>query len=252
MSPVPGMTSPVRPQDPDPPRERILPSVPRPSRPVPPTSTKDPTPTEEIDLMALSAEDRAANALERLRQKMIAVTEEYAQGQINRAQFHAIYQRYQEQRTITEQLLKRDPQSGAWQSVVRPGHTSFLRDHFQSKIQSYAIYDIQTGHQIALSGSVQLAKEQVLPIIAKLKDIINKHGNPGPASRRLKDDRWVLFMPALYTIAVAVFSLEPADAQIKQIEDIQNDFERANRQVLQSHILDRRQMVFPHRALFEN
>jgi hypothetical protein len=214
--------------------------------------TKDPTPTEEIDLATRSSEDRAAAALERLRQKMAAVSDEYAHGKINRAQFHAIYQRYQEQRAITEQLLKRDPQTGAWQSVVRPGHTSFLRDHYESRVLSYAIYDVESGTQIALNGSVQLPAQQVRPILMKLKEALAKQGTLSTASRQLKDGQWVLFVPGGYTISVVIFSLEPAEMQIKRIEDIQQDFERANRQILQSKIIDRRQMVFPHRALFEN
>lgn len=252
VSPVSGYnTSPVRPTDPTPfPQSRVVPSAPAPNKPSLPT--REPTPAAEPDLQSLSPQERAALALEKLREKMSAVSEEYANGKLNRAQFQAIYQRYQEQRDITEQLLKRDPKTGAWQQVIRPGHTTFLREHFEAKVTSFAIYDIVSGQRIILTGTVQLPDAQIKSILDKLKDIIQQKGNPGSARRKLQDQRWVLFVPGIYTISVVVFSLEPAVSQIKMIEDIQNDFERANRQVLDQRILDPRQMVFPHRALFEN
>ncbi|KAB2861532.1 MAG: hypothetical protein F9K46_08335, partial [Anaerolineae bacterium] len=176
VSPVPGYnTSPVRPEDPEPQRQPVKPTMPRrPSRPAMPLKA-DPTPTEEIDQSA-SVEEQAAQALERLRQKMAVVAEEFAQGKINRAQFHAIYQRYQEQRQITEMLLKRDPQTGAWQSVMRPGHTGFLRDYYQAKIESYAIYHLALQKPIIVTGTVQLPLQQVAPLLTKLRAIVNERG----------------------------------------------------------------------------
>jgi hypothetical protein len=252
MSPVPGYnTSPVRPEDPNPPRKKVMPSIPQPSRPDVPYD-RELTPTEQIDTKDRDSAERAAAALERIRKKMTTIAEEYAQGKINKAQFNAIYRRYQEQRDITERLIKRDPESGAWQVVVQPGHTSFLRSHFEARVKSFAIYYLNNGRQIVLNGQVQLPRQQVLPIIEKLRSIVKTRGVPGSARRKLQDDQWVLLVPGELTLAVVVFSLEPAAAQIKSIEDIQRDFEHANRQALEQVVLDTEQMVFPHRALFEN
>ncbi len=251
ISPVPGYNmSPIRPQGPDADRQPIMPSVPRPSRPEIPTRD-DPTPTEEIDLANSSQEQAAVAALERLRQKMAAVAQEYAQGKLNRAQFHAIYQRYQEQRDITERLLKRDPKTGAWQTVVQPGLTGFLREHFEAKVESYAIYHIESGQQIIRTGTLQLPTHQAEAIMKKLKFVIGQRGNPGMARRRIGNDRYIVIVPGEYTVAIVVFSLEPAIAQLEMIQDMHRDFELANRQVLSDQHLDPREMVFPHRALFE-
>ena len=250
ISPVPGYNvSPVRPQNPVPYRKPIVPSVPRPSRPETPVRA-DPTPTEEIDV-SLMRQDRAASALERLREKMAVVAQEYAEGKINRVQFHVIYQRYQEQRDITERLLKRDPKTGAWRTVIQPGHTSFLREHFEAKVESFAIYHTALAKRIILTGTLQLPRQQVLPILSKLQVVARKQGSPGTAKRKLKDDRVVLFVPGVYALSVAVFSLDPAVAQVEMIQDMHRDFEQANRQVLEHQIFDPREMVFPHRALFE-
>lgn len=240
--------SPVRPEVPAQ-RQPILPSIPKPTRPEVPVRA-DPTPTEEIDL-SRSSQERAIAALDRLRQKMSAVAEEYAQGKLNRAQFNAIYRRYQEQRDITERLIQRDPKTGAWQTVVQPGLTGFLRDHFQAKVESYSVYDLHTARQIIRTGALQLPNNQIMPIIAKLRAIIRQQGNPGIARRQIHEDRFVVFIPGLYTVSVVVFSLEPAIAQLEMIQDMHSDFERANIQVFTGEHINPHEMVFPHRALFE-
>jgi hypothetical protein len=84
--------------------------------------------------------DDPTATLESLRGKMEGVAHDYASGKINRAQFNAIYGRYDEQRKIIERLLERDPESEAWQQVANSGHTAFLLSHFQSRPLYYIIY----------------------------------------------------------------------------------------------------------------
>lgn len=252
LSPVPGYNmSPIRPHSPQPVREPIMPSVPRPSRPDLPHGKK-PTPTEEIDL-ARSPEEKAKVALDRLRQKMTKVAEEYAAGKLNRAQFHAIYQRYKEQREITERMINRDPQSGAWQNVVQPGLTGFLRKHFESQVESYSIYHIMLERPIIRTGALQLPQRQVLPVLKRLQRLVSNDVDHTPrvAKRKLRDDRYVVLVPGRLTVSAIVFSLEPAIAQLEMVRDIHDDFERANAMALNENRLNPRDMVFPHRALFE-
>lgn len=251
ISPVPGYNmSPVRPQTPEESPIPLRPSVPRPTRPDAPVRPRL-TPTEEID-MSRSPQEQAMSALERLRQKMARVAEEYAQGKLNRAQFHAIYQRYQEQRDITEAMLQRDPKTGAWHNVVQPGLTGFLRKHFEAQVISYSIYHIVRQQLIVRTGRFQLPETQVTPILGRLQKLIaSAQQPPRIARRKLKDDRFVVLAPGMLTVSIVVFSIEPAVAQLEMIQDMHRDFERANQQLLQQERFNPREMVFPHRALFE-
>jgi len=196
--------------------------------------------------------DGAAAAIAALRQKMGEVAQEYAEGKINEATFNAVYRRYSEQREITERMLERNPNSEAWQSVVQPGHTAFLRDYYAAKIISYALYRLKDGHQITLQGKVQLPLAQLMPIFARVNDIIQKGHKLGPAWRQLKDQSWVLMMPGQYSASVVIFSLEPAVVQRKMVEEAHRDFERANERALVRGELDPQSLVFPHRALLED
>lgn len=237
------MLSPIRPsfKDDSQPQEPLPPSFPErtSSQPLPAAS-----PREQMQ--------RAEEALIHLREKMAQVAAEFAQGKLNRAQFDAIYARYSEQRVITERLLSRNPESQAWQSVMQPGHTSFLKMQFEAHLISYAIYDQVGFSQITITGSVQLDQAQIEAVLRRLKVVIAQRGNPGPATKKIDDGRCVLFVPGELTTAVAIFSLEPSAVQITRTQDVHHDFERANLHLLRQQDYQAERMVFPHRALFED
>jgi len=237
--------SPIRPKHPNPPKPKVNPTVARPSKPKTPTGSL--SETQEIQLA-----EKAEQAIETLRQKMATVAEEYADGKINKAQFNAIYRHYSEQRAITEGLLKRNPASEAWQAVVQPGQTGFLRDYYAAKIASYGLYRLKDGWQIALQGEVRLPQQQLLPIVLKVRDTVGQGHRLGPAWRQLKDQNWVFIVPGMLTMSVVIFSLEPALVQRKKVEDAHRDFERANHKILERETFDAETLVFPHRALLES
>ncbi len=241
-----GMLSPIRPtfQDDSQPQEPLAPSFPErtSSKPFGPASSFSPR-----DQM-----QRAEEALIHLREKMAQVAAEFAQGKLNRAQFDAIYARYSEQRVITERLLARNPDSQAWQSVMQPGHTTFLKQQFEAHLVSYAIYDQIAFAQIVITGTVQLDQAQIEAVLRRLTMVIAQRGDPGPATKKISDGRYVLFVPGEFTTAVAIFSLEPSAVQIARTQDVHRDFERANQHMLRHQDYEGERMVFPHRALFED
>jgi hypothetical protein len=255
VSPIPGH-SPAGPPEPDPPHVLV------PTSPIRPTVQDDSEPKEPLapsltdkttpaPLTPRERIQRAEEALINLRQKMANLAAEFAQGKLNRAQFDAIYTRYSEQRDIVERLLARNPDSMAWQSVVRVGHTTFLRQHYEAHVISYAIYDQELSAQVTVSGTVQLEQTQIEAVLNRLKTILKERCNPGPAQKKIDDGRCVLFVPGALTIAVIVFSREPSAAQVRRVQDIHHDFERANHHALRLHDYTVERLVFPHRALFE-
>src|SRR5690606_18563985 len=75
-----------------------------------PAPMPEPTPHAPAAPPSPRADDPDA-ALVSLRQRMKLTADEFAEGKINRAQFHALYARYSEQRSIIERLLERDPET---------------------------------------------------------------------------------------------------------------------------------------------
>ena len=190
--------------------------------------------------------ERAQEALERLRQKMSRVAAEFAAGHLNRAQFHAIYKRYNEQRIIAERLLERDPNSPAWRQVVQEGHTGFLRQHYRARVLSYTIYDNETLTPIAIHGKVKIDPKALTPIIESFRASATHQKN-----LPLKDGKWLILIAGHFTTAVILFSLEPSRRQLQMVSDLHLDFERANHHALERGIHTHERLVFPQRALFE-
>ena len=196
---------------------------------------------------------RVEEALIALREKMAHTAADFAAGNLNQAQFDAIDARDSEQRDITERLLMRDPGTDAWQSVIQSGHTQFLRDHYEARVISYAIYAQNTAALISVTGPLQIKPRQAQAVLNRLQAVREVRGkNPGPAQRELRDGRTVLFVPGEQTVAAVIFSRKPADGQVNLILDLHRDFERANQHALALEDYATGRMVFPHRALFEH
>lgn len=193
----------------------------------------------------------AETALETLRKKTAFIANEFAEGKINRAQFSSMYAYYNEKRVIIERLLMRDPGTQAWQQVAQPGHTTFLRQHFEARVLAFGVYDIGKFEPIAAQGTVALPAETIQPVLTALYIVLRSRKDLKPLSRKIDAGRWLVIVPGRYTAAVALFSLEPAAQQVNLARDLHYDFERANRHALERGIRQPEQLVFPHRALFE-
>ena len=241
--------SPVRPQDsPDGPAAEAAPPTPlRPTKPV--TGPLDDV--TEPDLTALTGADRdPQGALERLRRQLSRVAQEFADGNLNRAQFNAIYNRYSEQRRIIEGILSRDPGSQAWQQVARPGHTGFLRQYYEAHLLFYGVYPLGATDPIFDHGAC-LEPEHCLSVLRSLPALLQQHGALKPARRKIGEDgHWLVVVPGAHSVSLALYSLEPAERQFEQIADLHDDFERANIHVLQRGDFTPDRLVFPQRALF--
>lgn len=192
-----------------------------------------------------------SKALAYLRHRMTEVSEEFATGLLNRAQFHAIYNRYSEQRSVIEKILEHDPDSEAWQQVARPGHTSFLRQHFAARVIFFALFPLGKLTPIIRYGHQLPPPQAILPVLKALPHLLAEHGSLPPASKALKNGRWLVVVPGQITVSLASCSLEPAAQQIQKIADLHRDFEQANRYALARQDYAQTKLVFPQRALFE-
>lgn len=239
--PAPPSSSPIRPQAPA-------------STPAP--AAIEPTPPRQKAFMPTtitSTEDRlqAETALLQLRQKTVQVANEFAAGRMNRVQFSSLYTHYNEKVIIIERMLARDPNSQAWQSVARPGHTTFLKQHYEARALAFGVYDYGKTEAITIQGSTAMPTPMITQILQALEVIRQTRRDLKPLSRKIGSGSWLVVIPGNYTVALVLYSLEPATYQIKIARDLQFDFERANRHALERGIRQPDQLVFPHRALLE-
>jgi hypothetical protein len=244
-------TAPIRPVSPEPDAAPAQPLMPAPRH----TQTIPAAPahlsTQEIPAVSVDDPMRAEEALLRVREKTARIAVEFSEGRLNRAQFAAMYARYNEVRTVIERLLMNNPNSKAWQNVARPGVTSFLRQHFEAQVSMYAVcaYDLDTP--ILTQGDAEIPAATIQQILNALRVYIPNKGLPGPAGKSMEAGKWVTIVPGLLTVTLVLYSLEPSAIQVTLIQDMQNDFERANRLSLERGVRAADQLVFPHRALIK-
>lgn len=214
----------------------------------------------EIPTQITGIEERlqAEEALAQLREKTGQIAAEFAEGKLNRAQFTALYAYFNERRVIIERLLARDPGTQAWQQVAKPGHTGFLRQHFEARVLAYSIYNHgsdDVDNPLTTQGSAPMPTAAIKPMLTALNVLLRTQNNSKPLTalrKQIDNGRWITIVPGNYTTGVALFSLEPSAQQFTLMQDIHRDFERANRVALERGIRLPDQLVFPHRALFEH
>ncbi len=236
------LRSPIRPTRPQPePRQE--------PRPASQPEQSSPEPEPEIPAQSVIP-DNPTNALDALRLKMEQVANEYADGRLNRAQFNAIYGRYNEQRTIIERLIQRDPHNHAWQQVAIPGHTSFLKSHFEARILYFVVYSINNPMLLMMGGQNQPDMLHIEPILNTLLKMPNRPRS-GLARKAMGEGHWMALALGENAVTIVLFMLEPSTAQLNRIRDLHADFERANRPALLRETQSLDKMVFPQRALVE-
>ncbi|MFN8378481.1 MAG: hypothetical protein U0452_07395 [Anaerolineae bacterium] len=215
------------------------------SQPAPPTSTPSPDPDP--------APDDPQEALILLRQKTETAVDEYAKGLINRVQFYAIYQRYNEQRAIIEKLVQRDPDGDAWRQVVsNRGHTGFLRARLEAQPMSYSIHAAEQLAPLLTGGTPPV--RSYFPTESALKAVWAMPNRPviGLGRKPLKDEHWLVMAVGERAATLVLYSLEPSKTQARLLRDLHLDFERANKLALERGWLAPERIVFPQRALFED
>jgi hypothetical protein len=190
-------------------------------------------------------------ALDQIREKTERIADEYSQGKLNRAQFEAMYKRYNEQRTIIEKLLERNPGTDAWRSVVGTrGQTGFLREQYEAQALFYAVYLQNSENPLISAGTRTYLPQQFAPLARAVWSIPNR-APVGLGRKQLRNNEWLIMATGEHGLTLVVYSMEPANSQAKLIRDLHADFERANRITLARKITAPDKLVFPQRSLFE-
>jgi hypothetical protein len=203
---------------------------------------------EDADSDKLPENPQAALTL--LRRKMEQIALEFSHGTINRVQFNAIYGRYGEQRAIIEKLIQRDPNSPAWKQAAAPGHTTFLRQHFEARLIYYVVYQHNKPTALIMGGKQQPNIEQINTVLTALWGMTNRP-KVGLARKSMGNGYWLVLALGEYAVTLAMYHLEPSVAQTNLVRDLHNDFERANKMALSSGTRSLDRFVFPQRALAE-
>lgn len=177
--------------------------------------------------------------------KMSKIVEEFAVGDINRAQFHHLYDRYQRQvMTVNQMLTEANPVS--WQEAVAENEdTHHIRRRLTAKSLGMSIYDNESGMPIETLGEFAVDTALIVPMLSSYRSATAEIFRAGMRSTEMENGNWLCFVPGNYTTLIALFSLEPSDNQMNTVERMHKDFEAANKNALKARQVDPNQLAYP-------
>lgn len=187
--------------------------------------------------------------IEQLQNKMHKLAAEFASGEINREQFHSIYEHYQTQINLASRML--DDADQLTRNAVMPGlqagHTIMLRKQLTGMAKSMAVYYYATAQFLELLGDFDVPLKA---IARRLGELAYRAENGEQCEPELvpSGSDYLLFVPGKYTATIMVFSHEPIVRQVGTVRHMHNDFETANEAALRSGRADASRLVYPFLA----
>ena len=97
---------------------------------------------------------------------MSKLVQEFAHGEINRTQFHQLYDRYQRQiMTVAQMLAESDPAS--WRDAIRENEDTLnIKQRLTAKAVGLSVVDNQTGAPIKTLGHFAIEDDLIAPMLS--------------------------------------------------------------------------------------
>ncbi len=170
--------------------------------------------------------------------KIDGILAEFAEGKLNREQFHALYERYNAQMELAEKTEGSTPANN-------DGGTIVIKEKYMGKAQGMIIFANDTGNVIETLGTFGLAMTEVLPVLDEFTREWKAGRVVDRAVREASGNQWLLFVAGNHTTIVTQFQNEPSGYQTTVIQRMHKEFEEANKTLFQSKRADAATLVFP-------
>ncbi|MFQ5942984.1 MAG: hypothetical protein ACE5JF_05475 [Anaerolineales bacterium] len=185
--------------------------------------------------------------LERVQGKINKLAEEFAAGEINRAQFQELYDHYRREQQTVKRYIEMSPESEEWKSATTEGKSVVIRQANVAKVLGYAVYDNVSGMPLNTIGEFQIEAELAIPMLSSYRAATKEIFGAGMQSTQIEGGQWLAYMPGEFTTLMTLFSTDPASDQLESLEELHLLFERANRTLLSNPPVDPEELVFPHK-----
>lgn len=185
--------------------------------------------------------------LERVQTKINKLAEEFAAGEINRAQFQELYDHYRKEQQTIKRYIEMSPDSEEWREVTTEGKSVVIRQENVAKVLGYAVYDNVSGMPLNTIGEFQIEAELAIPMLSSYRAATKEIFGAGMQSTQIEGGQWLAYMPGEFTTLMTLFSTGPASEQLESLEELHLLFERANRTLLSNPPVDPDELVFPHK-----
>jgi hypothetical protein len=173
--------------------------------------------------------------------KISKLLDEFAEGKLNREQFHAIYERYNGQLELVEKAL-----SGGDVKLDAPdGGTIMLREQYMGKAQGLMIFANKTGDVVETLGQFGVSITEIIPVLDRFTQQLEAGIAVERVVRQVNEKEWLLFLAGSYTTVVITFQQEPSQYQTVVLQRMHTEFENANKTLFEASVFDPARLVFP-------
>lgn len=175
-----------------------------------------------------------------LQNKLQKAVDDFANGAINRKQFHSLYDRYHRQLNTLSAL-------SVYPEVPDEGieSTFALKRRLTAHVLGLSVYNNKSGLPIETLGHFDIDPALLIPLLSSYRSAAQEAFRAGLRSTTLDNDQWVCFVTGSATTLVALFSDEPSTQQMQTAEQMHRDFERANAAALTADSIDPSTLAYP-------
>jgi hypothetical protein len=186
----------------------------------------------------------ASRFLEKYRDKIKALSERFASGQINRQQFEALFAHYQANIERIERITKEKPGTEDWKQAIAEGHSILLQRAHQARLTGYTIF-LKNGNLIRNTGNNEIDPARMLSFDSEDKARKSPFFAKCVPYEMGKKMVWLCFIYGECSLAVMTLSHEAAQVQLERLIELHEIFENANRNRLVENQADWEILVYP-------
>jgi hypothetical protein len=186
-------------------------------------------------------------AMDELNGKLRHLVDDFASGQINRLQFHSLYERYQRQLIHFQSLLAHADEAPLSEPASDEGieSTFHIKRRLTAKVLGVSVYNNSTGLPLETIGEFVIDPALLIPMLSSYRAATREIFKAGMRSTAMENGQWLGFVPGNYTTLIALYSFEPSTMQMNMIEQMHRDFETANAAALERGQVDPSTLAFP-------
>ena len=192
--------------------------------------------------MASQNQDRIEVFKVQTQSKIEHLLAEYAEGKINREQFHAVYAHHNAQLKLAEQALQTDDPNMV---AGAQGQTIMIKQAHMAKAIGLMIYHNKSGMYVDTLGAFEIPAARIAPILNDFSMMMEGNRLIDRRVEKLAEHEWLLIAAGNYTTVVTLFHNEPSSAQSREIERLHHDFEVANGRQLSGNRVDASHLAYP-------
>jgi hypothetical protein len=196
--------------------------------------------------------EAASKQIAKLHEKLDALAERFAKGNINRVQFQELFSYYQGKIHELETYLSYFPQSQDWKNIVNEGQSILIRRRYAAKLNGFSIIDHRNGMPLRTIGDFGLDPALFVPMLYAYQSATKEIFGSPVRLTQIEGGKYLVFISGETTTTLALFSTEPSQEQMKTLEQVHKVFEAANVRRLKKSPVDPASLVCPHEYFLQH